>query len=105
MTRGSKVAILIFFFPREGVKRQQVRFSQTLYGREIRTWGGKYRYHQEGVLEKMPHRRLGHGGVLVLWAKDAEKVQELVGQYGGLCEVRIIEPVEKDLQTLRTVGD
>ncbi len=94
------VVVLVFRLPEGTPSREAVKLSQRLYGRTVSTWSGRYHYHRPGLLEELPHRRLGRG-VLLLLARDAEKVRALLGQVRARVEVREIKPTTEDLRVLR----
>jgi hypothetical protein len=97
------VVLLIFHLPKGIAPSEATKLSQRLYGRTAITWSGKYRYRRPGLLEGVPHRRVGRG-ILVLWARDAGKVLQLLGQVRAPTEVRVIEPLPEDLRQLRAIA-
>lgn len=100
MPAEGPVVVLIFHLSPGLPPREATKLSQRLYGRTVSTWSGRYHYRRPGVLEGVPHRRLGPGE-LILWKKDEAKVRALLGQVGAQIEVRTITPLEEDLRALR----
>lgn len=96
------VVLVLFHFPPKTAAREVTKLSQQLYGRTVRTWKGRYEYHRDGVLETIPHRRLGRGAI-VLRKRDWKTVKELLDEFGAVAETRIIQPTREDTTALRDI--
>lgn len=93
------VVLVLFHLPPGTAAREVTKLSQRLYGRTVHTWKGRYEYHRDGVLETIPHRRLGRG-TIVLRKRDWRVVKALLKEFGAKTEVRLIQPTREDLTAL-----
>ncbi|MCA1820002.1 MAG: hypothetical protein LC620_08160 [Halobacteriales archaeon] len=57
--------ILVYRLPEGASQTDRVKFRQRLLGATTTSWEGRYSYHREGLLERIPHRFVMPGVVLV----------------------------------------
>lgn len=57
--------IIVHRLPRGASDAERVAFRQRFLGATTTSHGGKYKSHREGLLERIPHRRIMPGVVLV----------------------------------------
>ena len=90
---------MIFRLPEGAENREIVRFREEFYGREKPSGGGKYSFHHEGLLERIPHRRLIRG-VVILRERDLEEVERFLRGWRARIETRVIRATPKDERAL-----
>lgn len=95
-----RVSLLIFHLPPGTPNGEVGKFVKKLYGQATSSWGGKYRYRRPGLLDRVPHRRLLRG-VVIVQQRDQAEVLEFLEEWGATVEVREIRPTSEDLKVLR----
>lgn len=96
---NEKVVLLLFQAPARAHRGSMTRLSQKLYGRTVRSPRSAREYAYHGLLDGIPHRRLGRGA-MVLFARDLPAVETLLRSYGMKLEVRVILPTVQDRRAL-----
>ncbi len=94
-------SIVVFTLRKDMKPVEKVKFCQALYGKDVSTWKGKYRYYIPGILDGIPHRRISKG-VLVIRTSDLPAIK---GYFSGKTDdfyVRSIVPEGEDIDALRT---
>ena len=94
-----RACIVVFRLPPGAPNRELGRFTKKFYGQETSSWGGKYTYRREGLLDGVPHRKLLRG-VVILRERDLEKVVAFLEEWKAQVEVRNIRPTKDDLTSL-----
>jgi hypothetical protein len=94
-----RVVILIVGLPPKTPQSVANRFAQKFYGQDASTREGSYRYRKVGLLDRIPHRKLRRG-VVILRARDLIEVEEFLATWGALREVRVIQATPDDLSAL-----
>lgn len=94
-----KGIIIVFRLPPRTNNTTLSKFCQKFYGQDTSSWSGKYRYHRQGLLDDMPHRKLIRG-VLILRLEDAEMVKQFLGQYSAEVHIREIVLTDEDRRIL-----
>ncbi|EQD69408.1 hypothetical protein B1A_06922 [mine drainage metagenome] len=61
--------------------------------------GRKYRYHRHGLLDDIPHRKIGKG-VIIIRSEDLERVKEYVRDKVEDIHIRIVELNVDDIDIL-----
>ena len=102
-SRDRGVVILVFRLPPKVPNVRASQFCQRLYGQSVSSWGGKYRYHRTGVLDRIPHRKLLRG-VVLLRRSDVGPVLSVLEEFHAQVEVRLVQPTREDLAALRKAG-
>ena len=69
--------IVVFRFPSDMSASAKNRFCQLFYGQDTTTWKGRYSYHRHGLLDDIPHRRLGRS-VVIIRIEDEGKVEKFL---------------------------
>ncbi|MCL4336083.1 MAG: hypothetical protein M1344_02490 [Candidatus Thermoplasmatota archaeon] len=85
--RGSLIA---FRLPPGTENRIMLKFVRGLYGQDSTSWHGKYEYHRQGLLEKMPYRKFTKG-VILLREEDVTPVKLYLDQYGAKYYIATVE--------------
>jgi hypothetical protein len=98
-TLSMRTVILFVSLPSKTPQPVANRFVQKFYGQDATTRGGSYRYRKEGLLDKIPYRKLRRG-VLILRERDLVKVTAFLNEWGARYEVRVIKPTPEDLTEL-----
>ena len=78
---------MVFWLPPSTSTVVHNRFRQHCYGREVSSWGGRYRYHQRGFLEEIPAIFV-YTGVVVVRTEDASRLTRFLRQNGAETFVR-----------------
>ncbi len=99
-SRAPEVVVLVFRLPPKLPNVRASQFCQRLYGQSVSSWGGKYRYRRTGVLDRIPHRKLLRG-VVLLRQSDVRSVLNVLEAFHAQVEVRVVEPTREDLKALR----
>ena len=92
------VIVLLGLPPRTPQPRAN-RFVQKFYGQNAISRGGSYRYRKAGLLDRVPHRKLRRG-VVILRERDRSMVEAFLRDWGADFEVRIIQPTPEDVSIL-----
>ncbi len=103
LLHAMKVVILVFRLPPKTPPLVSNKFCQRLYGQEVSSWGGRYRYRRAGLLDKIPHRRLGRG-VVIVRERDLGTIIEFLSEWKAATEWRAIKPTVEDCDCLRAAG-
>jgi len=93
-------AIVVFRFPPEMSASMKNRFCQLFYGQDTTTWEGRYSYHRHGLLDELPHRRLGRS-VIIIRSGDAERVIKFLSAHLIEFHIRRIVLTAEDRKLLR----
>ncbi len=94
-----RVVIVVLGLPPRTPQPTANRFVQKFYGQSATTRGGTYRYRKAGLLDGLPHRKLGRG-VVVVRERDLAKIRGFLDRWKAHYEVRVIRPTSEDLATL-----
>lgn len=92
--------LLLFWLPPRTPNSAHTRFRQWLYGREVETADGRYRYRRWGALERIPHVLL-YTGAIILYHADGGRFATLLRQNGAVVLVREVVMTTRDRQALR----
>jgi len=79
--------------------RKTDEFVRKLYGREVTTHKGRYRYRTKGLLDEIPHRKLIRG-VLIVRPEDGEVLIKFLEEYGAEYYSRDIRLTAEDKEIL-----
>jgi hypothetical protein len=91
-----KLVVVASIYRKAG-QRSTDRFVKKFYGQETTSHGGRYRYHRKGLLDDIPHVKLGRG-VLIIKPEDLEKVAGFLEDWKATYSVRdiILSPNDKE---------
>ena len=92
--------LVVFWLPPGTSTNGHNKFRFWCYGREVSSWGGRYRYWRPGVLERFPHVLL-YTGVLIVGATDGRPLARLLGQKGAKVVIREVGLTKADQRRLR----
>jgi len=87
--------IIVFKLPRKKKNAEISKFCQKFYGQDSSSWGGKYHYHRQGLLDDIPHRKLLRG-VIIINTKDLETVLEFLKGYNAQIHLREVTLTDTD---------
>ena len=87
--------LLIFSLPAKRKNVEISKFCQKFYGQDTSSWGGKYHYHRQGLLDDIPHRKLLRG-VIIINTENLEIILEFLKGYGAQVHVREVKLTETD---------
>ena len=91
--------ILVFQLPSKKKNVEISKFCQKFYGQNTSSWGGKYKYHRQGLLDDIPYRKLSRG-VIIIKKKYLEIILEFLEEYNAQVYVREIILTEDDKNIL-----
>lgn len=91
--------IIIFRLPPKTKNTTLSKFCQKLYGQDTSSHHGKYRYHRNGLLDDIPHRKLIRG-VLIVKTNDTNAINELLKEFNAEIHIRKIEFIDEDINEL-----
>ncbi len=94
-----RVSLLVFRLPPGTPNAEVGKFVKKLYGQATSSWGGKYTYRRPGLLDRIPHRKLLRG-VVIVRKKDEAEILAFLEEWKAVVEVRGIRPTAVDLQIL-----
>ncbi|MBI4739240.1 hypothetical protein HY772_06830 [Candidatus Woesearchaeota archaeon] len=93
-------AMLVVFHLSEGTPSNvHKRFRRVIYGEATSSWGGRYRYHREGILDTVPHVWL-YWGVVIIKSSDYKKLKEIFNQYPVVVKKRTVKCIKGDSREL-----
>ncbi|MEA1904292.1 MAG: hypothetical protein U9M97_00170 [Candidatus Hadarchaeota archaeon] len=98
MMKGRLIAFRVF--KRLGQRRTN-QFCKQFYGQDTTTQGKKYR--RRGVLDRIPHRKLIRG-VLVVSTKNADEIVKFLRKFNAEVHVREVSLTPEDKKMLRVKG-
>ena len=84
---------------REAGQHNTDLFVKKFYGQETTSHGGRYRYRRRGLLDEIPHVKLGRG-VLIVRREDLGKVTSLLGNFEATFAIRDVVLTQNDRQAL-----
>ena len=96
-------AIIVFRFPHEMSATEKNRLCQLFYGQDTTTWKGRYSYHRHGLLDDIPHRRLGRS-VVIIGIEDAGRVERFLRPHLNDFHIRRIILTSEDRKLLKASG-
>ena len=96
-------AIIVFRLPGDMSATGKNRFCQLFYGQDTTTWKGRYSYHRHGLLDDIPHRRLGRS-VVIVRIEDAGRVESFLRAYLNDFHIRRIVMTAEDRKLLKASG-
>jgi len=91
--------IVIFHLPPKTPANVHKRFRKKVYGEATSSWGGRYHYRRQGILDTIRHVKL-YKGVVILLPEDVEMFVEFVKGYDAVIHVRRVELIIEDQQLL-----
>ena len=91
--------LLIFSLPAKRKNVEISKFCQKFYGQDTSSWGGKYHYHRQGLLDDIPHRKLLRG-VIIINKEDLKTILEFLKGYGAQVHIREVKLTETDERIL-----
>ncbi len=94
-----RACIVVFRLPSGTPNKDLGRFVKKFYGQETSSWGGKYSYRRQGLLDGLAHRKLLRG-VVILRERDLARVLVFLREWNAQIEVRSIRPTEQDVTIL-----
>ncbi len=94
-----RAVIILFRLPKGSSNAEHQEFRRKLYGRDTRTWGGKYRYRLRGLLDEIPHVRFLSGAIMVK-KEHLQMVEDLLQGFSAEYIWREVKPWDEDLQAL-----
>ena len=80
-------------------KNRASELVKQLYGQATSSHGGRYRYRRRGLLDDIPHCRVIRG-VLILRARDADRVAGWLRERGAEVHAREVRLTQEDLPHL-----
>jgi len=92
--------LLLFWLPPRTPNRVHTRFRQWLYGREVETGDGKYRYRRWGALERERHVLL-YTGAVILPKGAGKRIAAMLRQKGAVVLEREVVLTKDDRRRLR----
>ncbi len=95
--------LVVFHLPTGSSRVQHRRFARRVVGEVTSSWGGKYRYRRQGLLDEVAHVPL-HTGVVLVCAEDAPGLCRRLRAEGGVVEIRRVELTDSDRRRLRQAG-
>ena len=93
-------SIIVFSLRKDLSSSEKTGFCQRFYGDNTTTWKGKYRYHRNGLLDGIPHRKIAKG-VIIIRSSDLERVKDYVRDRVEEIHVRTIVLTEEDIRALK----
>ena len=84
---------------REAGQHNTDLFVKKFYGQETASHGGRYRYRRRGLLDEIPHVKLGRG-VLIVRCEDLGKVTSLLGDFEATFDIRDVVLTRNDHRAL-----
>jgi hypothetical protein len=94
-----RVVIILFRLRKGSSNAEHQEFRRKFYGRDTRTWGGKYQYRLQGLLDDIPHVRFQSGAIMIK-KEHLPKVEDLLQSFSAEYIWREVKPWEEDLQAL-----
>ncbi len=95
--------IVIFHLPPKTPANVHKRFRKKVYGEATSSWGGKYQYRRQGILDTIRHVKL-YTGVVILLPEDVEVFVDLLNEYNAVIHIRSVDLTAKDRQVLGAEG-
>ncbi|MGI0130368.1 MAG: hypothetical protein ACREDE_04640 [Thermoplasmata archaeon] len=87
--------LLVFHLPEGSPSVRHREFRRRVYGEATSSWGGKYRYHRQGILDGVPHVRI-YWGIIVVRTADGGKMARWLRKQGARTIVRAVTLTSKD---------
>lgn len=94
-----EVAIVLLHLPEGSSNAEHKEFHRRVYGRTTSTWGGKYQYRLQGLLDEIPHVKLYRGAILIR-VEHLPMLEKMLQKFSAECIWREIKPWEEDLLAL-----
>ncbi len=69
---------IAFRLPKETDTDTLNKFVRGLYGQDSKSWGGKYKFHRNGILEEIQFRKFIMGVIII---QDLEKIISYLTKY------------------------
>lgn len=76
------------------------QFCKKFYGQNTTSWNGRYRYRRVGLLDSIPHRRLGRGAVMVS-KEHLPRIKQFLSKQGAVFSTRPVQATKEDLVAIR----
>lgn len=93
--------LIAFNLPPGLTASQRVQFNHRLWGRRTTTAGGRYRHEKTGLMDRIPHRRLVRG-VLLLREQDLEPLIAFLEEWDARTHVRRVVLEPEDQRAMQT---
>ena len=90
-----KGILIAFSVPTGKNKTKSSAFVKAFYGQETSSHQGKYTYHRNGILDKIPHNKLIRG-VIIVKSEEARQVIEFLEKETAQYHVRVVELSKED---------
>jgi hypothetical protein len=92
--------IFVWRLPSGIAPAERTRFHATFYGHKTSSHSGQYAYRRQGLLDDIPHRKLGRGVILV-GDRDRGKVEAVLEQFAEELHVRRVrlEPEDEEAKS------
>ena len=91
--------MVVFRLPTRTRNAELSKFCQRFYGQDTSSHCGKYRYHRQGILDDIPHRKLIRG-VIIVRSDDVDEVVSFLQKYDAEVYTRKIELTDTDQMAL-----
>jgi hypothetical protein len=96
--QGGKLVVITSVYNKLG-QRKTDEFVKKFYGQTTTSHKGKYRYRRKGLLDEIPHIKLGKG-VLIIKHTDLDKVTRFLDEWEADYTTRDITLNQNDQKTL-----
>jgi hypothetical protein len=94
-----KGILIAFSVPSGRNKTKSSAFVKAFYGQETSSHHGKYKYHRNGILDKIPHKKLIRG-VIIVKSEEASQVIEFLEKQSAQYHIRVVELSKEDCMAL-----
>ena len=91
--------LILYRLPKKIPHNKANQFCKKLYGQDTSSHGSRYRYHLQGLLDKIPHHRLIRGAFIIR-TEDVGLVVEFMRTYTDTIYIRDIKLKEDDCKKL-----
>ena len=91
--------IIVFTIPTGSNRTKSSAFVKKFYGQDSTSHAGKYRYHRKGLLDEIPHNKIGRG-VIIIRTKDVATISDFLTQYSAIFAMRTVVLTEADCEML-----
>ncbi len=88
--------LVVFHLPTSTPSNIHKSFRRKMYGEKTSSWGGRYQYRRQGILDTIPHVWL-YWGVIIVRESDYDEIMELLSEYSALVETRILKCNREDI--------
>jgi hypothetical protein len=94
-----KGEIIIFSVSTGSNRTKSSAFIKKFYGQDSTSHKGKYKYHRHGLLDDIPHHKLGRG-VVIIKAEDVTKIVDFLEENSATFSMRTVILTDEDCEIL-----